>query len=124
MDPRKCGRERRKARDDWRRSKREDKVRFLDALDFDVVIARFGGSRGDPFANQKNIISKGFVHRTLRERRVRERRERKEREERDKREKRETERKEKIREKQGCEEKRTEAKRRNEKSRERDETDD
>ncbi len=32
---------------------REDRVKFLAALDFDLFIARFGGSRGDPYANQK-----------------------------------------------------------------------
>ncbi len=31
----------------------EGMVRFLDAVDFDFFNARFGGSRGDPFANQK-----------------------------------------------------------------------
>ncbi len=32
----------------------EDRVSFLDALDFDVFSARFGGSRGDLFAKPKN----------------------------------------------------------------------
>ncbi len=31
------------------------RVRFLDALDFELIIVRFGGSRGDPFANQKTL---------------------------------------------------------------------
>ncbi len=53
------------ARDDWASTKREERARFLDALDIELRFARFGGPRGDPFANQKSIISEGFVNRTL-----------------------------------------------------------
>ncbi len=63
-----------KARHDWTISKRGRKgtVRILDALVFVCLILRFGGSKGDPFANQKSIISEGFVNRILREKKVRE----------------------------------------------------
>ncbi len=50
----------------------EDSVRLLDALDSEFCIARFGQSRGDPFANQKNLMREGFVNRALRVIRVRE----------------------------------------------------
>ncbi len=52
----------------------EDRVRFSGRLDVDSFIARLCGSRGDPFANHKNMISEYFVNKSLREKSDREKR--------------------------------------------------